>query len=384
MTQPGRFLVRMALFLVAVAGILALLAGGLMDAFMANPPLNGLILGVAVIAIGLNFRQVLMLRPEVEWIEGLRRGRPVLSGDSPRLLAPLASMLGQRRDRISLSAMALRSVLDGISSRLDESREISRYFTGLLIFLGLLGTFWGLVQTVGAVGEVIGSLSLAGDDFGRAFDDLKGGLEKPLGGMGTAFSSSLFGLGGSLVVGFLDLQAGRAQNHFYNEMEEWLSTQTKLGGGHFGGDAEGGGSVPAYVQALLEQTADSLDNLQRIIARGEEGRIQSAGNMRDLTEKISTLTDQMRTEQSLMKKLAESQLELRPLLAKLAEASGNELDELTRGHIRNIDYNLNRSVEEIASGRDELIREMRSEFRLLARTIAAIAEETDQQHYEQP
>lgn len=381
MSQPGRFLVRMALFLVAVAGVLAVLAGGLMDAFMANPPLNGLILGVAVIAIGMNFRQVLMLRPEVDWIEDLRRGRPVLSGDSPRLLAPLASMLGQRRDRFSLSAMAMRSVLDGISSRLDESREISRYFTGLLIFLGLLGTFWGLVQTVGAVGEVIGSLTLAGDDFGTAFESLKGGLEKPLGGMGTAFSSSLFGLGGSLIVGFLDLQAGRAQNQFYNELEEWLSTQTKLGGGHIGaGDGEG--SVPAYVQALLEQTADSLDNLQRIIARGEEGRIQSTNNMRDLTEKLSTLTDQMRTEQSLMKKLAEAQLEMRPLLAKLAEAS-NGLDEVTQGHIRNIDYNLNRSVEEITNGRDELIREIRSEFRLLARTIAAIAEETDQQHYEQ-
>ncbi|MBW7852493.1 MAG: flagellar motor protein MotA [Rhodospirillales bacterium] len=377
MNQPRRFLFRMGLFLAAVAVVIALLWAGLMQAFMANPALNGLILGVLLIGIILNFRQVLMLRPEVGWIDEVRHGKPVLSTDHPpRLLAPLATMLGERRDRFSLSAMAMRSVLDGISSRLDEAREISRYFIGLLIFLGLLGTFWGLVQTVGSIGDVIRSLSLAGEDFGTAFEGLKSGLEAPLGGMGTAFSSSLFGLAGSLVVGFLDLQAGQAQNAFYNDLEEWLSSQTRLASGGTLGEASDQ-PIPAYIQALLEQTADSLDNLQRIITRGEESRITSNASMRALTDKLSTLTDQMKAEQTLMIRLAESQLEMKPLIARLAESSSQGVDEATRGHIRNLDVTLSRALEDLAAGRDEVIREMRSEFKLLARTIAAIADETE-------
>ncbi len=377
MTHTRRYITRMALFLAAVAVAAALLAEGLFGAFMANPALNGLILGVLLIGILMNFRQVVMIEPEAAWIDSARRGQPLLSADSsPRLVAPLAAMLGERRgDRFSLSATALRSVLDAIAARLDESRELSRYFTGLLIFLGLLGTFWGLSQTVGSIGDVIRNMTLAGEDFGTAFEGLKRGLDAPLTGMGTAFSSSLFGLAGSLVVGFLDLQAGQAQNAFYTDLEDWLSSQTRLGGGP--ASIEGGEqSVPAYIQALLEQTAESLDNLQRIIGRGEETRIVVNNNMRTLTEKLSTLTDQMRAEQSLMIRLAESQLEVKPLLARLAENNGG-MDEATRSHVRNIDVALSRMVEESQIGRDELIREMRGEFKLLARTIAAIAEDAD-------
>lgn len=368
----------MALFLAAVTVVAALLSPGLVAAFMVNPGLNGLILGVLLVAIVMNFRQVVMLGPEARWIEAARSGKPPLSSDDkgPRLVAPLLAMLGERRgDRVTLSAMATRSVLDAIGARLDESRELSRYFTGLLIFLGLLGTFWGLSQTVGSIGQVIRNLSLAGDDFATAFEGLKRGLDAPLTGMGTAFSSSLFGLAGSLVVGFLDLQAGQAQNAFYTELEDWLSSQTRIGSG--GVVVEGGDHpVPAYIQALLEQTAESLDSLQRIIARGEEARANANANMRALTDKLSTLTDQMRTEQNLMIRLAESQIEMKPLLARLAEVSGG-IDETTRGHIRSLDMALSRLVEDAALGRDEVIREMRSEFKLLARTIAAIAEDAD-------
>lgn len=375
MNEQKRFLFRMAVFLGAVLLVVAALSGGLFDAFLANPALNGLILGVFLIGVALNFRQVLLLRPETEWIEHFRRGSILSTTHPPRLLAPMASMLGERHDRISLSAMATRSLLDGIASRLDESRDLSRYFVGLLIFLGLLGTFWGLSQTVGSIGSVINNLNIAGDDPGVAFEGLKQGLGAPLSGMGTAFSSSLFGLGGSLVLGFLDLQAGQAQNAFYNDLEEWLAGQTRMGGSGMAVEM-GDQPVPAYIQALLEQTADSLDNLQRVIARGEESRISANTNMRALTDKLSTLTDQMRAEQTLMLRLAETHLEMKPLLARLADVNLGGMDEMTRNHIRNIDTAAGRMIEEMATGRDEVISELRSEFKLLARTLAARAEES--------
>ncbi len=377
MTRPNRYLLRMAAFLAVVAAVAAILAPGLVRAFMANPGLNGLIVGVFLVGIVLNFRQVLLLKPEVEWLETWRRGQPSLSGGRLRLLAPMASMLGERQGRMSLSAMALRSLLDSIAARLDEGRELARYFVGLLIFLGLLGTFWGLSRTIGSVGEVIASLSVSSADPAGAFERLKNGLDAPLGGMGTAFSTSLFGLAGSLVLGFLDLQAGQAQNAFYNELEDWLAGQTRLGGGGGAAVGEGDQPVPAYIQALLEQTADSLDELQRIMARGEESRISTNANIRALTDKLSTLTDHMRAEQALMIKLGEAQMEMRPLLARLAEGSQGGLDDATRNHIRNMDVALGRLVEDNARGHDELIAELRSEFKLLARTIAAIAEDVE-------
>lgn len=383
MSKPRRFLLRMAVFLAAVTVVVAMLSPGLSRAFLANPLLNSLIASVLLLGIALNFRQVLILKPDIDWLESYRRGQPTVvpEGRQPRLLAPLATMLGDR-DRFSLSAIAMRSLLDGIASRLDEGREIARYFIGLLIFLGLLGTFWGLSQTVGSIGDVINNLALNGDDVGAAFEGLKQGLGAPLAGMGTAFSSSLLGLGGSLVLGFLDLQAGQAQNTFYNELEDWLSGQTRLTeAGPGGGVVLSGGDhpVPAYIQALLEQTAESLDNLQRILGRGEESRILANNNVRALTDKLATLTDQMRAEQNLMLRLAESQVEMKPLLARLADAQSGGLDEQSRTHLRNIDVSLARLVEDATLGRDELIREMRGEFRFLARTIAAIAEETEQQ-----
>lgn len=375
MTQPRRFLIRMAAFLAIVLIAVIALSDGLTHAFMNNVGLNSLILGVLLVGILMNFRQVAMLNREVRWVEETRRGAPVSSAQ-PRLLAPLATMLGERRDRFNLTPMALRTVLDGLNARLDESREIAHYLTGLLIFLGLLGTFWGLSQTVGSIGNVIRSLTISGDDVQAAFSALKQGLDQPLEGMGTAFSCSLIGLSGSLVVGFLDLQAGQAQNAFYNDLEEWLSGQTRLSSGSVAVGGEGVDQpIPAYIQALLEQTADSLDNLQRVIARGEESRISANSNMRALTERLSTLADQMKTEQSLMLKLAENQLEMRPILAKLADGGAGGQDEAGRVHIRNIDYTLGRIAEEMSNGRDSMVREIRSEIKLLARTIAAIAEE---------
>ena len=220
----------MVIYLAIVATVCVLLAQPLRDAFMANWGFNAVILGVLAVGILINFRQVLVLNTEINWIRVFRSGQPGISVTTePRLLKPLAAHLGKRRrDRFSLSALALRTILDGIRERLDESREISRYLIGTLIFLGLLGTFWGLLGTIAAVGQVIDGLEVGSGDFAGVFAELKRGLQAPLGGMGTAFSSSLFGLGGSLVLGFLDLQAGHAQNRFFNGLEEWLSGVTQL------------------------------------------------------------------------------------------------------------------------------------------------------------
>jgi len=381
--QLRRFLLRMIVFLVAVLAVVAVLFGGLQRAFMANAALNTLIIGVFLLGIAYNFRQVLMLYPEVAWIERFRRDRGGALSDSraPRLLAPMASLLGERRDHLRLSALALRSLLDSISSRLDESRDISRYTIGLLVFLGLLGTFWGLMDTVASVGTVIRGLTAGGGDIASAFENLKSGLALPLAGMGTAFSSSLFGLAGSLVLGFLDLQANQAQNHFYNDLEEWLSSQTRLSsGGPLSGDT-GDASVPAYVQALLEQTAESLENLQRTMARGEENRIASNSTFLQMVDRLGTLTDHMRTEQQVMMRLAETQNEMRPVLQRLADSldarRDGGMDEATRGHIRNLDLFMARLVDDVSTGREEMVRDVRSEIKLLARTIAAMSEGRD-------
>ena len=298
MTLPHRYLVRMGLFLVAVAIAVGLLYPTLLDAFNANVVLNGLILAVLLIGIVFAFRQVVLLWPEVTWIETYRRDRQLLSQHRPpRLLAPMAVMLGERKGELRLSTIAMRSLLDGIGSRLDEARDIERYMIGLLIFLGLLGTFWGLLQTVNSVAGVIASLSIGSGDMAAAFDDLKSGLQAPLGGMGTAFSSSLFGLGGSLVLGFLELQAGQAQNRFYNDLEDWLSSVTRLSAGAVG---EGDQAIPAYIQALLEQTAESLEALQRTLSQGEESRAGTNENVLALTERLGTMTEQMSGEIRLL------------------------------------------------------------------------------------
>ena len=373
----------MALFLIVVVVVCALIAPALYSAFMGNPALNGIIMGAMLAGIIYIFREVFLLNPEVAWIENYRRnlgpGQTTVSiASPPRLLSSMATMFGERKGgRVSLSAISLRTVLDGIATRLDESREISRYFIGLLVFLGLLGTFYGLLETLRSVGGVISTLSIGSGDVGRAFNDLKNGLQAPIAGMGTAFSASLFGLAGSLVLGFLDLQAGQAQNRFYNDLEEWLSSYTRLSGGGPLSEA-GDASVPAYIQALLEQTADSLENLQRITGRGEESRIAANASIITLTEKLAMLGDQMKAEQNLLLRLAENQMELKPVLSRLADGGGTRgQDEALRNHMRNIEMYLARLAEDLSQGRSQTIQEVRSEIRLLARTIAALAEEAD-------
>lgn len=376
MTNPRLYLTRMLLFVVAVAALAAAFAPQVAHAFMSSPGLNGLILGILLLGIVYICRQVFQLTREVRWIETFRTGRPGASTQAtPRLLASMAAMLGERKGKLSLSAFSMRTLLDGIAARLDESRETSRYMIGLLIFLGLLGTFWGLMDTVRSIGDVISGLSVpTGTDVGSMFDELKRALEKPLGGMGFAFSSSLFGLAGSLVLGFLELQASQAQNRFFNDLEDWLSGQTRLSSGALMGEGEQ--PIPVYVQALLEQTADSLENLQRTMERGEESRIHANQSIVQLGDRLGALTDQMRTEQNLMLKLAETQMELKPIFARLADqmSHGGRQEDGLRTHLRNIDVQFSRLLEELSSGRNEMTQELRAEIRVLSRTLAALAE----------
>ncbi len=375
MTSPGNYLTRMILFVLVVGAVAGALHEPLVGAFRANLALNGLILGVLALGIAFSFRQVLALRREVNWIINVRTGRPGLSVQAaPRLLAPLAAILGEQTRRFRLSALAMRSLLDGIAARLDEQRDIARYMIGLLIFLGLLGTFWGLLQTIDSVAGVISGLSVGGD-LNAVFADLKRGLKAPLAGMGTAFSSSLFGLAGSLVLGFLELQASQAQNRFFGDLEDWLAGQTRLSGGG-GATIDQDQSVPAYVQALLEQTADSLETLQRTLDRGEEARISANQSLTVLAENLSALTDQMRSQQALMTQIGDAQAGLGPALAKLAEAppGGGSTDENLQRHIRNIDVHVARLGEQLAAGRSETVRELRAEIRVLSRTIGALAQ----------
>jgi hypothetical protein len=254
-SSPRIFLVRMAVFLILCTLLGVLLYRQIWAAFLANPSLNGLILGVLLIGILLSIRQVLRLFPEVEWVNSFRLADPGLAvARPPVLLAPMASILGDRIGRMSISQQTMRGILDSIGTRLDEARDMARYLTGLLVFLGLLGTFWGLLETVGSVGKVIQSLEV-GRDAGSVFEDLKSGLSAPLGGMGIAFSSSLFGLAGSLVLGFLDLQATQAQNRFYTDLEDWLSTTVRDLGVI---DARPGAEAPAFPAGLLIAAIERL------------------------------------------------------------------------------------------------------------------------------
>src|SRR6266511_1534818 len=250
LSSPRIFLVRMMVFLILCALVVIVLYKQIWVAFLANPGLTALIIGALFIGIVLSFRQVTRLFPEVNWVNGFRLADPGLAVErAPVLLAPMAAILGDRIGRMAISQQMMRGILDSIATRLDEARDMSRYMTGLLIFLGLLGTFWGLIETMGAIGNVINGLK-PGGDAGAIFDALKEGLAAPLSGMGISFSSSLFGLAGSLVLGFLDLQTSQAQNRFYTELEDWLSTTVR----DLGGEREGIAVAPVAMSGDLKST----------------------------------------------------------------------------------------------------------------------------------
>ena len=379
MTNLNHYLIRVLLFVLVILVIASFLIMPISRAFMANAALNGMILAVFLIGLIFIVRKIALLSPEVTWISEYRSlKKPRLTKQRPpKLLAPVANMLGDRTNgKISLSATSLKSLLDSIDTRLSESRDTSRYLIGLLIFLGLLGTFWGLLETVGAVSDVIGDLSLKGGNLENAFADLKTGLEAPLSGMATAFSSSIFGLAGSLALGFLDLQLGQAQNRFYNDLEEWLSGLTKLSAGNnVTGDHEISGS--AYQAALFEQTAESLDRLQRVMVQNEDGRDETNQHLLKINDSLHLIVDKLEAETQVIRDLSDNQIRINSVIGKLADFSQETSKDDYRHNLRNIDTQLSQLIKELKTGRDKSVEEIRQEIRLLARTIAVLAEEAD-------
>jgi hypothetical protein len=315
LTYPQVFLWRMSLFLI-LAILLAIILDGqtqqLRTSFMANPGLNGLILGVLFIGIVYSFRQVLRLYPEIRWVNSFRISDPGIAVETtPTLLAPMATMLRDRTGHLSLATGAMRSLLDSVASRLDEQRETTRYLVGLLVFLGLLGTFWGLLQTVTSVGTTISALDTNGAESVMLFDQLKEGLAAPLKGMGTAFSCSMFGLGGSLILGFLDLQAGHAQSRFYNELEDWLSGITELQSAE---SATVTGTVPPQLRfALLDMQRSLADLSEKIELRVLGDNTGDA--VKDLAQGVEKLIRQMRAEQKVVREWADEQAQQQHELA---------------------------------------------------------------------
>ncbi|HEX5758834.1 MAG TPA: flagellar motor protein MotA [Thermoanaerobaculia bacterium] len=306
----------MAVFLVLVGFIAFILYRTLWAAFMANPGLNSLILAVTLIGIILAVRQVWRLFPEVRWVNDLQN-ETLLPGDAPRLLAPIAGLVTSRANRASLSVGTTRSLLDAIAARLDESRELLRYLAGLLVFLGLLGTFWGLIETVGSVGRVIQSMR-TGADAGVLFDELKSGLAAPLQGMGLSFSASLFGLAGSLIVGFLELQAGQAQTRFYTELEDWLAVAAVESP-----PLDQAAGVPAPAPAPSGDLSLALDKLTAALHDGTGGRAATQA-MANLAEGIQGLVQHMRAEQQMIRDWVEAQAAREKELKQILERLGRE------------------------------------------------------------
>jgi hypothetical protein len=317
-SSPRIFLVRMLVFLILCGLIVVVINQQIRVAFMANPPLNALIVGVLLIGIALSFRQVIRLFPEVAWVNSFRLADPGIAVErSPVLLAPMAAILGDRVGRMTMSSQTMRSILDSIAIRLDEAREISRYMTGLLIFLGLLGTFWGLIETVSSVGGVINNLKVGGD-AAAVFDSLREGLAAPLGGMGISFSSSLFGLAGSLVLGFLDLQMSQAQNRFHTELEDWLATTVRDIG-------ESADQSAAPIGNTLGEMRVAIERLREAVSGSGSSKASTAA-MANLAEAIQGLVHHMRTEQQMIRDWADAQAEQHREVRHL-------LDVLTRERI---------------------------------------------------
>src|SRR5262249_2334358 len=310
LSTPGLYVWRMFVFLVLVGLLVAVLHRQLWEAMLNNPGLNLLICFVLLSGVLYAFQQVLRLYPEIRWVNAFRIADPGLAiSHRPVLLAPMATMLRDRTGSLSLSATSMRSIMDSIGARLDEARDTGRYLVGLLVFLGLLGTFWGLLDTIQSVGKAISALDTKAADSVAVFDDLKNGLAAPLRGMGTAFSSSLLGLGGSLVLGFLELQASHAHGRFYNQLEEWLSGITELAPGT--SQTSDYASQQLYV-AITDMHRAITDLNDRL--RGSPG-VQGAavvappaeGAVKELAKGVDQLVRQMRAEQKVVREWVDEQ-----------------------------------------------------------------------------
>ena len=340
MTNPHRYLIRMLVFLLMVGAIAGLLYAPLFRAFMGNPALNGVILGALLLGIIYSFRQILRLDPERRWLMNVQKSGKLDSRQvKPVLLATVYAMLADQRQESQLSALSLRSVLDGVAARLDEGREISRYMIGLLVFLGLLGTFWGLLQTIGAVGAVVGSIDTASTDFEAMMQQLKGGLDAPLSGMSTAFSSSLFGLAGSLILGFLDLQLGQAMGRFFNELEDWLSAFARFNDRPDTTDMNTG----ALATGMSEEAARALIHLGNAIAAGEDNRNRVLEQLGNVNMTLAALNEALTDDRRLREQLAQLNAGIAQLSADLADDRG-KANAAVSAELRTLSNAINKAI----------------------------------------
>jgi hypothetical protein len=307
LVSPGVYVMRMLVFLVLVGMVVALLNERLQVAVLHNLGLNSLILFVLVAGIFYAFSQVLRLYPEIRWVNAFRIADPGLAiSHRPVLLAPMATMLRDRSGALSLSAASMRAIMDSIGGRLDEARDTGRYLVGLLVFLGLLGTFWGLLDTISSVGKTIQGIDMRATDSVTVFDELKRGLSAPLGGMGTAFASALLGLGGSLVLGFLELQATHAHSRFYNQLEEWLSGITDLAPGGSQTSDYASRQLYAAIHDMHRAVLDLNDRVSSIPrVDGPSGPPDEA--VRELAKGVDQLVRQMRAEQKVVREWVDEQ-----------------------------------------------------------------------------
>lgn len=367
--QPIRQVAMMliALGLVAAGAWVALPI--LTGIFASNPLLNGGIIGVFVLGVLTCFWQVWQLVQAVAWIDAYVQDRPGSEAKpAPSMLAPLAALLGPRAGQMQISSSSARSILDSVATRIDEGRDITRYLANLLIFLGLLGTFFGLATTVPAIVDTIRSLAPQdGESSVDIFGRLMGGLESQLGGMGTAFSSSLLGLAGSLVVGLLELFAGHGQNRFYRELEEWVSSITRLG--FAGGEGEGG-DMGALAQ-VLDGLAEQIGNLQQSYAQSDVSLTIADERLAEVAVAVTRLTDRLDRQEgaqaALLTRIADGQD--RMLAALTGDGGGPHVDAESRMRLRSIDVQLLRILEEISAGRQESIADLRADLSALTQAI---------------
>jgi hypothetical protein len=366
-SQPIRAITQMLLVCALVGAGAWAIHGQIIDILRTNPLLNGLIAFVFLIGVLTCFWQVWILAQSVYWIENFVRGVPGTEIDAPpRLLAPLAALLRSRMARASISSSSSRSIQDSVAQRIDEARDISRYLINLLVFLGLLGTFWGLATTVPAVVETIRSLAPQDGETGLdVFEKLMGGLESQLGGMGTAFSSSLLGLAGSLVLGLLELFAGHGQNRFIRELEEWLSSITRIG---FTGEGDGGDQTA--LGAMIDHMAVQMEQLQLMHEQAEAGRAAFEARIADLTQSLTALGDRPAEDGSqaaILRRIADGQ---ERLIAAMGAGDGTgQTDAESRMRLRSIDVQLLRILEEMSAGRQETLADLKTDIAALTAAI---------------
>lgn len=375
-TQPVRQILMMIIILGLVGAGGYLIYPSVAPVFLANPYLNGVILGVFVIGVLACFWQVIQLTSSVSWIESFAQGREGHdSFRAPRLLASLAALLRTRGVRMQISSSSSRTILDSVGTRMDEARDITRYIVNLLIFLGLLGTFYGLATTIPGVVDTIRSLNPEEGDSGvEVFGRLMSGLEGQLAGMGTAFASSLLGLAGSLVVGLLELFAGHGQNRFYRELEEWLSTITRVS--FSSGEGEGGGFDQGVVATVLDHMVEQIDGLQGLFLQAEESRKDTNARIDYLAEHMTSLITRLDTAldpSEALNRVAEGQGELVSLLR--AQAAAEDIDPESRMRLRSIDVQLLKILEEMSSGRQDSLAHIRNELGAVTKAVRQLTRE---------